>query len=193
MIYQKKDFEQELQDNLELYTQDLPSHNLFSTHREISLARFALSQQAHSYAKAIEILLLILEAASEQAATNPKLFTDVMVAINAIENKSVALINSVRSVTELLGRAVNIDVDKASLSCMMLRLPSLVKETISQASGDTDLADKISGSLNSRITEMMVAFRFNPNSLQPHQDVQGITYDEYASLHDTIPQQPQMN
>ena len=194
MTHFSTSFEQALQDNLALYTTqpDVSGKDLFQTHREIAYARYALTQQANTYAKAVEILSTLLETATEGAVHNAKLLTDIMVAINAIEMKSISLISSVRAVTELLGRAVNIDVDKAALSSMVLRLPSLVRETISSASNDPLLADKIAGSLDAKISEMMVAIRFNSVDYAGAalDGPQGISYEQYVSLHDTVPSQP---
>lgn len=193
MPYQSKEFEQTLAENLALYTMqpDVSGKDLFQTHREISYARYALSQQAQSYAKAIELLTHVLDIHPSEVYSQPKLLTDVMVAINAIEVKSISLIRSVREVTELLGRAVNIDIDKAALSSIVLRLPSLVRESIAQISNDPELAQRISTNLDNRLSDLMIAFRFNPQQQTPESSESvGITFNQYAQLHDTVPTQP---
>jgi len=185
MQYTTPEFEQVLSDNLALYTQ--PSQqNLFSTNREISYARYALTQQALSYQRAVELLSAFLESAASQEI-NAKLLTDVMVSINAIEQKSISLIRSVREVTSLLNQAVNIDIDKAALSSFVSRLPSLVRETVNRI--DPNLSDKIASSLDVQLSEMMVAFRFNQQTIT-QSNPQGITFDQYAQLHDSVPNQP---
>lgn len=192
MILQQRSFEQALEDNLALYTElpDTSNHNLFQTHREISVARYALSKQAEAYAKAIEILMDVIDNSVNQSS-NPKALTDIMMAINAIESKSRSLIQSVQQVTQLLGQAVNIDVDKANLSALILRLPSLVRDSISHVSNDPQLADRISSTLDSRISEMMIACRFTTaSSPLEQQQSPAITLDQYSSMINSIPTQP---
>lgn len=193
MILQQRTFEEALEENLALYTElpDTSNQNLFQAHREISLARYALSKQAEAYAKAIEILMDVIDNSVNQSS-NPKALTDIMMAINAIESKSRSLIQSVQQVTQLLGQAVNIDVDKANLSALILRLPSLVRDSITHVSNDTQLADRISSTLDSRISEMMIACRFT-TAFSPLEQQQSpaITLDQYSSMINSIPTQPQ--
>lgn len=195
MIQQSKTFEQVLEDNLALYVSDpdFPDQHLFKTHREISLARYALSKQAEAYARTVEILLTLIDRAIDRQdpTTNPQLLSNLMVNLAEIERRSSALINSVRSVTELLGKAVTIDVDKASLSALVIRLPSLVRESINKVSNDPHLADRVSSSLDSKISELMIAMRFTSVSGDGAQ-VAGapITVEQYHGLINTIPQQP---
>jgi hypothetical protein len=186
-------FEQALQENLSLYTSPSQSENLFSFQREVSIARFALSQQAIAYHKATLIFMAFLEDAENQPVT-PQLLTSVMQQLSAIENKSRSLIESVQKVTSLLGQAVNIDVDKAALRTMLLNLPGLVEQTIITISGDSSLAQDISVNLNNRISEMMVSLRFSDgreadNMLNGGQ-TQGITFDQFNNLLNSVPTQP---
>jgi hypothetical protein len=197
MKYTNIPFEKALAENLSLYCCEAPFHgkDLFQTHREVALARYALTQQANTYQFAIQLLTRMLEESTDSATTNPKLLTSVMVAINSIEQKSVHLISSVRAVTDLLGKAVAIDVDKAALSSILLRLPALVKESISSISDDPLLADQISSNLDIRLNEMMQTLRFNPDHLSSQASASGysnigITFDQYQSLHDSVPAQP---
>lgn len=186
-------FESALQENLSLYTCDTPesSHNLFQFHREISLARYALSQQAAAYHKATQIFMAFLEDAENQQVS-PTLLTNVMQQLSAIENKSKSLIDSVQKVTSLLGQAVNIDVDKAALRTMLLNLPSLVQQTISTISGNPDLAQEISLNLNAKISGMMVALRFAESDATPMAGggATGITFDQFNNLLNSVPTQP---
>jgi len=192
-------FEQALQDNLKLYTsapEELDGGDIFQTHREVALARYALTQQAHAYAKAVEILNTLLETAAEKVNSDPKQLSHIMVCIQSIETKSAALIDSVHRVTKLLGEIVNIDVDKAALRNMIVRLPSAVRSTIEQLSGDNHLADQIASSLSSRIDSMMVAFRFNDerssgvNSSTSFQETETSTENlmlQYNNLINSVP------
>lgn len=192
----KQSFDDQLAENLQLYVADseIPHQNLFNIQREISIARYALTKQAEAYAKGIEVFFRCLEIATDEAVMNPKLFADIMVAINAIETRSQSLIASVQKVTGLLGQVVNINIDKAALSHLILRLPSLTKEAITQVSGDSLLAERVSSDLNHRVSSLMVALRFSedlkPVSEQQQESSSGITLEEYTGLFDTIPSQP---
>lgn len=197
--FTKQSFEEALQENLALYTSSSPSSpDLFQAHREISIARYALSQQALAYSRAVQILTTILEESVADLSTDPKLLTNIMVVINNIESRSEKLIDSVQKVTTLLGDVVNLDVDKAALRSMLVNLPSLVKDSITQISSDPHLADEISGALNSRISQLMIAMRFDGgaiidcvnNSNTSLNQRQGITYDEYSTLLNSVPTQP---
>lgn len=195
MIHKKSDFEESLKENLLLYVcdPDVQGRDLFQVHREISIARYALSQQAQAYAKAMEFLTNLLEKAIEQSEKpgidHAKIVSNIMVAIGTIESKSALLINSVKTVTELLGAAINIDVDKAHLRSMVVALPSLVKESISSLTQDEQLASKVYNNLNNRITEMMIALRFQDGETTTFgiEDQRGITLDQYNEMINSVP------
>lgn len=194
-LIEKQDFEEALKENLSLYTSvpEAAGKDLFQTHREIAIARYALSKQAASYAKAIDVLfnmLALCEEAAKKAIDNEqrsKVITSVMVAINAIEQKSTSLISSSKQVTELLGYAVNIDVDKANLRALLCNLPSLVKDSITSIAKDPELAERISNNLNTRISDLMVAIRFSEESFIQQSQPNGIIIDQYNNMMNSVP------
>lgn len=190
-LYRSLSFQEQLEDNLSFYTtpSTTPDQNLFLTHREIAIARYALSSQAAAYAKAIEIFTDLLDQKAN--CTDAKTLTDIMVLIASIEAKSTALINSVRQVTELLGKAVSIDVNKAALQNMLINLPSLVEKTICTVSGDISLAERVKIGLNNQISEMMIALRFEGGeSLTQKDNDFNLAYEQYLGMIDSVPTQP---
>lgn len=184
-------FEEALAENLSLYCSESPVPNieLFSTHREISIARLALSNQAKMYFLACETLQTLLQNAITSAS--PDLVKQIMIAVTNIEERSMKLIESSQRTINLLGSVVNIDVDKARLSALIVSLPKLVKEAITQL-GDESTADRISLSLNNRISEMMCALRHSDVPL-PEEGTRsgpGISLQEYELLLNSVPSQP---
>lgn len=192
MEYKDEDFEKSLQETLALYVAppDVSGRDIFQVHREIAIARLALNNQARAYAKSIEVLFQILDKiVNSPIADEGKAITNIMSAINMIEVKSANLIKSVKDVTELLGNAINIDVDKAHLRTMLINLPSLVKKSITTLTNDDQLADKIFCNLNSQITDMMVAFRFSDgsNGVPLLEDDKGITLQQLNEMVNSVP------
>lgn len=195
-------FEELLQQNLSLYTTCTTENgaDLFHATREISIARYALSQQALAYQKSVEILFSTLQTIEEIVTANPtdpavaNLRSQIMVSVNAIESKSKALIESSHRVTELLGKAVSIDVDKASLKTMLINLPSIVRDSIVRVSQNEQLADQISTNLSSRISDLMIAVRFDDSpafsGATSKAPTSGISFDQWLSMQDSIPTQP---
>lgn len=178
-------FEQALQENLSLYTlrPTFDSKDFFQCYREINIARFALETQAKAYFQAIEILTQILHNIAQQPNHTDRDITNVMQIISSIETKSKSLISSAKDIASLLGQAVSIDVDKAALRTMISNLPSLVQQSITTVTNNPDLAQQIAISLNSQISELMVAFRFADTTIlqqsdQSSEDVSLVTYQE---------------
>lgn len=195
MIANVKDpFEQALQENLSLYIapQELNGKDFFQCTREISIARFALNQQAKAYYASVEIWTELLSNLSSQA-TDAKTLTDINMILATIENKSRALIESSRQVTDLIGRVVSMDVDKTALRTMLFNLPSLVKDSITKITGNGELAENISLNLNNQISEMMIAFRFTEGKTDPSNQQQpiGISFEQLDSMVNSVPSQPQ--
>lgn len=189
MIASNKTFDQLLEENLSLYTAfPEQGQSIFSLNREVAIARFALSKQAEAYSLAVEILTELLYQVRDNSDKSNSL-TSVMVAIQSIEQKSQSLIDSVQKVSTLLGSIVNIDVDRAALRNMLINLPSLVKETISSIAGDSQLAERISSGLDARISNMMIAFRFDSFVAPVGQQPQGIVLEQYSQMVDSVPTQ----
>lgn len=192
----KSTFEQALQENLEVYCQPstVPEANLFQCNREISIARFALNEQAKAFYAAVQIYHSILEDISNRDIQEEKTLTDVQRVLRDLETKSKSLIESASKVTDLIGRAVNIDIDKGALRSMMLSLPSLVKDSIKTITGNGELAEEISLNLNNRISDMMIAIRFSDSTLsagaQDGGSLQQPTIDELHGMMNSIPSQP---
>lgn len=194
-MYEKKSLQEALQENIKTYI--APPHlsgpDIFQAHHELSIARFALTKQAEVYYKAVEILTEKLDQASSLSQDDPKLFSDVMVCLNAIELRSIKLIESAQKVTTLLKSVVDLDVDKASLRTMLVNLPSLVKDAIASCTQDENLADKISFSLSCRIDSLMTEFRFREESQLPTVNAgntPAITHEDYLQLLNSVPTQP---
>lgn len=197
MIANAKDpFEQALQENLSLYItpQELNGKDFFQCTREISIARFALNQQAKAYYASVEIWTELLSNLSTQA-TDAKTLTDINMILATIENKSRSLIESSRQVTDLIGRVVSMDVDKTALRTMLFNLPNLVKDSITKISGNKQLAEDISLNLNNQISEMMIAFRFTEGktTLIENQEPIGISFEQLDSMVNSVPSQPAIN
>lgn len=154
-------FEQVLHENLQTYvcTPDINEANLFQTHKEISIARYALSCQAMAYHHAMKILLEQLDFCQGRLSDDPKLRTDIMTTLVAIETKSKQLIQSAREVTELLGKAVEIDIDKGALRTLLINVPSIIEKSVTRVSGNPELAKNISLSVNNQISDIMIALR----------------------------------
>lgn len=196
MLFNHHTFDEVLKENLATFCSDSEfSHqNLFQATKEIAIARLALQKQAEFYLKAVELLTILLENAASTLAGDPKIVHQILASIDSIEQKSIALIKSSREVTGLLGQAVNIDIDKAALSQMLIRLPTLIKQVIEDNTSDPQVAERIASSLDSKLSELMVAFRFDSTSLSPATvdgEVKGISFDQYSSLYNTVPSQPQ--
>ena len=186
-------FEKELEDNLALYTKHIntTSKDLFQCHREISLARYALSKQAESYAMAIDILMSILEKhrntkfdAKEDGSV--KILTNILQMIEHIENKSKALISSASQVTQLIGAVVDIDVDKATLSHMLINLPNLVEETVSDISGNKDMAQMVSIRLGEVISGLMSQIRFTESKLEHKSNSSDTNVESISLIQDQV-------
>lgn len=188
---------QALQENLSLYCtqQEYNGKDFFQTHREISIARFALSKQAEAYFIAVDIFTHMLLEIQSQVSYDTKQITSILSILSNIESKSQSLLNSARQVTELLGKAVNIDVDKANLKSMLLNLPDLVQSSISQVTGNQDLAQQIAVSLNAKVSEMMVAFRFRDYTEQSQSEAgnPAITFDQFSAMINSVPTTIQSN
>lgn len=187
--------EEKLNETIELYITDPIDYsdpNFFKATREIKLARYALQKQAEFYSVAVEVYTELLRTAAANAPSNAESLRNIMVAINQIELKSQSLIDSIHRVTELIGKAVTIDIDKAALSHMVLRLPSLIKESISKVSDNPELAERISSNLDSKISELMLAFRFSqPSAIaEPSEQTPGISFEQYQNLFNSVPTQP---
>lgn len=176
-----------LKNNLERYTS--PSEygpELFSTHREIAIARLALNNQAEAYHKAMTALQLVLDRAIQ--AADERSVANIFIAIEAIEKKSQSLIDSVQKVTSLLGQIVEIDVDKASILALVSQIPSLVKDTISIVSEDETLADRISGRLNERLMHVMQTCKWNqPEQQEAKPSGAVINIDTFHQLLTSVP------
>lgn len=190
------EFTQALESNLATYlTSSNDDINLFSTRKEISIARYALSAQALAYQTSMSILFDLLDNVRNTINdNNHKAFTDIMTMLASIEAKSRALIESAQKVTQLLGEAVKIDVDKSALRTLLLNTPALLEETITTVSGDSQLASKISFSFNAKINELMIACRLNRDELVLNGQTQqnGIDIDDYYAIINSIPSQPNM-
>lgn len=183
-------FDEALRENLSLYcsASDVPLSELFSTHREISIARLALEKQAQTYFLAIETLNAMLDNAMKNP--NDKILQTILVTVSAIEEKSSKLIESAQRTINLLGSVVEIDVDKARLRAMIVSLPSLVKEVISSVSGNPEMAESISLNLNNRISDMMVAIRFDERNtpvVGNGGESAAITLETYRELINSVP------
>lgn len=201
MLPDATEFEQALATNLALFTQpnSAPDANLFQVGREISLARLALSNQAHSYYRAISILNNMLNAVEQEFENNghifqPEMLRNIMTALSSIEARSKSLIDSVKAVTSLVKEAVNIDVDKASLRTLLVNMPSMIEKTVEKVSGDSQLAKNISISLNNEISGVMMAFRFDESGFNaaasPNNPQQGINIDQFKMMCSSVPTQP---
>lgn len=183
-------FDEALAENLSLYCSqsDVPLSELFSTHREISIARLALEKQAQTYFLAIETLNAMLENAMKNP--NDKILQTILVTVSAIEEKSAKLIDSAQRTINLLGSVVEIDVDKAKLRAMVVSLPHLVKDVINSVSGNSEMAESISLSLNNKISDMMVAIRFDERNAAVSGtggESAAITLDVYRELINSVP------
>lgn len=182
---------QALQENLSLYCtqQEYNGKDFFQTHREISIARFALSKQAESYFIAIDIFTAMLLDIQSQVTHDAKQITSILSILSNIESKSQSLLASARQVTELLGKAVNIDVDKANLKSMLLNLPDLVQSSITQVTGNDLLAQEVAVNLNAKISEMIVAFRFRDYTEQSQSEAgnPAITFEQFSSMINSVP------
>jgi len=193
----ESNFEQSLQENLTLYLhQDIDEANIFQANREISIARYALTQQAESYFKAIQILNKFLEVANLNSgnAIDKNILTNVMTAIATIESKSKSLIETVHQVTRLIKDASTIDIDKSALRTIVVNIPVLVKQSISRISGDDQLAESVSLNLNNSISELMTACRLDRDQLLPststNMQEKGINAEQFVDLFNSVPSQP---
>lgn len=186
-------FEEELRENLLLYTSSSPvsGKDLFQCHREIAIARYALSKQAETYATAVTILTQLLERKlphlNLEDPNSANLLSAVMRAISDIEEKSQRLILSVQQVTQIVGKIVDIDVDKAALRGMLVQLPVLVKESINQLSNDPNLADSISSSLSEKITDFFSSIRFDTVSLDHNSQSTDTILDQVDQMINSVP------
>lgn len=185
-------FEKILRENLARFTAppDQTNIELFQVHHEISIARYALTCQAQAYHKAVEVFSLLLEQQSEQLLENPNLLTQILTNLSQIEMKSKALIESVQKVTGILGQAVNIDIDKASLASVLVRLPTLISNAITNISHDPELADRISTSVSVQLDDVIRKIRFEPNELlgtPNNSGTNGIDLNQFAALVNTVP------
>lgn len=172
----------DLDEVISRYSSKQPTQNFFQTTNEIAIARYALDQQAQSYYTTIKALKLLLSS-QIQDLTEQSLGR-IMNLLSMIELKSTSLISSAEKVSHLIGDAVQIDYDKASLQAVLLSLPSLIREL-----GSTE---ELAASVESRIDEMLSSLRFSEkstHSLQRSEPI-GITLEQYTSLLDSVPVQP---
>ena len=165
---------------------------LTSPHREISIARFALEKQFRAYAIALENLNALLEFQTQETVThsgpNPQaVATSIFTLINTIEAKSERLIRSAKEVTEILGNAVSIDIDKANLHSLLISLPALLRETVEHTTSNPQLASEISRSLTERLESLMHSVRFSNESLPQQQSTPGITFEQYSQMVESVP------
>lgn len=179
-------FDQELEYVLNKYTAP-SSHGqeIFCSHREIGIARLAIEKQAQSYSSAVATLTALMQ----QQMSNPDenaAASNTMMLLSAIESKSEKLIQSAKKVIELLATAATLDIDKAALHAVLIALPSLTREVILDAIGDTEQAEIAEKHLTDKINKLVNEHKFSPDKHQ-NSGTQGITYEEYETLYNSVP------
>ena len=184
-----------LDTNQESYTTP-HTQSLFSTHREISIARYALSQQAEAYHKAVSLLQNLLDSQQDFSANDPaaaaRALTNIFQLVQSIENKSQKLIESSQRVTQLLGQAVSIDVDKVSLYVLVTGLPAMLRDVLLSITNDETLTSRVCTQLSSQLESTLSKLRFSPQVSQqtPIGITQDIVESQYLDMINSVPSQP---
>jgi hypothetical protein len=191
------DLDLALTETLARYVAHEPQHqSLISTHREIAIARYALEQQANAYHRSVALLHGILEAQSSQPSPSntqqqAAQLSSIFSLVQAIEHKSENLIESAQKVANLVGSAMNIDFDRMKLHSLILSLPHLLRDAISQITDDDSLTESAVNRLSSQLNDTLSALRFSasPTQQQPTGNP-GITLEQYTELLSSVPSQP---
>ena len=185
------DLDAVLQENLSRFCQPPSDDSLFQTHREISIARYALNQQAEAYHRSINLLQTLLEAQQIPANTSdiPRILSSVFSLVQAIEAKSQKLIESAQRVQALVGSAVSLDVDKAKLHNLCLSLPHMLRECLHSLDCEEEVTSKITDMLSQKLSHAMSSLRFaSPVQAAPVLD-NGLFLDQFHELVNSVPTQ----